>query len=1022
MEKYKEYYNTTSICLNCDYEGYFDGKCPQCGNENILTGKSLQTISTPIKGYSALMNAYYDTIDLSLYLKSGLMPSVKMSGTNAEEQVKLLVTSPLSPVAVNVEDIKNVSLATANSAVLSMAKIIVKSTYKVEIKTSTLSEDKIWSGQFIVTNYSDETDTAVSDTITVTINNDVEEFIRQKIEKALNKEDTDDYSISGLFEKDYEEFCTELKKYALNPLKSFYDACDACLSILIVQGAGNKDEKPDLYKSLYEPYYNKSSAIADEIKIREDEIAIIEGIYDETDEDNKVLIAEGLQANIEECKSQIQDTLDFEGYLGEELWLEFCSYRREDKYSNENYISDGLNNAELFKSALEFINVAENEIYKSSELQHSISATLNNLLAIPKFKILVKSFKTGNWIRVQVDEKIYKLRLLEYDISFGDFDNISVEFSDTTKIKNGTTDVQDVFSQASSMASSYDSVKRQAKKGNVARSTIDQWLVDGLNTANVQIQSNDNEDIIITKSGLLARSYDDITETYSPEQLKITHNIMAYTDDNWKTVKQAIGKHSYKLYDNNEGSFVNKIGYGMNSDFVNAGIVSGSQIIGGDIYSDNYSKTDAKGSYLNLRDGTFSFGGGSLRYENGKLIISSKAADTNITEVNEEWLKTTSVYAQNLQVNAAKVTGKLEAAEIDAGIINSGTITGRDIRGGSLYIGDKATDAYAEIDENGKLTCTGVNITGEIIAMSGSFTDGIFNNCTINDTCTIKGVLDGVTGTFSGTIKGSSIEGALIKGGSLSIGDENGYHAWISEDGVLNANGANINGIINASAGGTICGFYIDDNSIRHTKTAYDEDTNNGVYLGVDGIGLGQGKFYVTDEGYLYADEGEIGGCSIIDGVLKIKNVNISEQLTADKINADDLKVKAANIDGMLTANQINADGITANDVDISGKITSDEGEIGGWKIELNPLTTTALNSIAAPTTYGDSYAQRYRVHLTSKGLFLQQTVAGLNYKPEAYITWGAIFATLLKTIKGNYGQIDTDYYVDDEFSLNYID
>ena len=44
------------------------------------------------------------------------------------------------------------------------------------------------------------------------------------------------------------------------------------------------------------------------------------------------------------------------------------------------------------------------------------------------------------------------------------------------------------------MASSYDSVQRQAQKGNVARSTIDQWIVDGLNSANVQIQSNDNEE------------------------------------------------------------------------------------------------------------------------------------------------------------------------------------------------------------------------------------------------------------------------------------------------------------------------------------------------------------------------------------------------------------------------------------------------------------------------------------------------------------------------------------------------
>ena len=144
------------------------------------------------------------------------------------------------------------------------------------------------------------------------------------------------------------------------------------------------------------------------MKIREDEIAIIEGIWDKADEENPKLIAKGLQQYIEECKNNIRDALDFEKYLDEDLWLELCAYRREDTYSNDTYISDGLNNAQLFERALAFYEVAENEIYKSAELQHSISTSLNNLLAIDKFKPLVDSFDVGNWIRVQVDDKIFK--------------------------------------------------------------------------------------------------------------------------------------------------------------------------------------------------------------------------------------------------------------------------------------------------------------------------------------------------------------------------------------------------------------------------------------------------------------------------------------------------------------------------------------------------------------------------------------------------------------------------------------
>ena len=959
VEKYKDYYNTKSTCLDCNTEGYFYEQCSNCDSKNILTGQKLQTINPTITGYPDLMTAYYNTIDLGLYLKSGLMPNVEMSDTNAEEQLKLLTSSALSPVAVNVENIDNVSLSTANSAVLSMAKVIVKPTYKVEIKSSTLSDSKVWSGQFTVTNYSDETDTATGDIITVSVNNDAETFIKQKIEKALNKENTDDLSISGLFNEEkynYEEFCDELKKYALNPLKSFYDACDACLSILTEQGTGNEDEKPDLYESLYEPYYKKSLAIAKEIKTREDEIAVIEGIYDETNENNKILITEGLQTNIENLQSQIQEELDFEKHLGKDLWLEFCAYRREDKYSNDNYVSDGLNNAELFNKAREFIEVAEEEIFKSAELQHSISATLNNLLSHPKFKPLLKYFKTGNWIRVQIDDKVYKLRLLEYSFNYGDLKNIPVEFSDVTKVKNGTTDVRDIVSQAASMATSYDSVQRQAKKGNTARSTIDQWLVDGLSAANVQIQSNNNEEVLLTKNGLLARSYDDITGTYSPEQLKITHNIMAYTDDNWETVRQAIGKHEYNLYNKDENKFVNEIGYGMNADFVVAGVVSGSQIIGGDIYSDNYSITDATGSYLNLRDGTFSFGGGSLRYENGKLIISSKAADTNITEINEEWLKTTSVYAENLQVNSAKIQGKLTASQIDVGsldadeiigaTIHSKTITSSNFIGGYLLIGDEnKVGDYAEIANNGTLTCTNVNIyggnlqIGKILDEEGNHTgdyyttitndgylksvDGEFENCTITGGSLKMGnsedgysawisVEDGklyaqgavIEGDsyFTGTITASDIIGkSTLKLGEYTDNEGNiGYLTWISEDGVLNATGANIDGIINAVKG-AIGGWNIDTDRISKDNVVL-TTSNDFLYQSLITSAKSPVRIYVSDDDdgmqYITHTDCQTQNYDTIDGriailVIEANKAIQSAQLTdygcSDETYTDDM-------------------------------------------------------------------------------------------------------------------------------------
>lgn len=780
VNKYKGYYNTESTCLKCDHKAIFADACPNCGSTNIISGKMLQTIPTTIKGYASLMNAYYNTIDLALYLESGLMPTVQMSDTSAKQQASLLTASALSPVAVNTTEILSVSEATANSAVLSMAKVIVSPIYKVEIETSDYNKSSFtWTGSFTVTNYSDENDTATTGRISVRVNNESESFIKQKIEKALNKEDTDDLSISGLFKKEYADFCAELKKYGLIPLKSFYDACDACLNILIDQGAGSYSVDPNsLYKKLYVPYYNKSTAIAQEIKLRESEIVVIKGVWNEVDEDNKKLITKGLQQYIEECRDVIQNKLNFESYLGEALWLEFCSYRREDDYTNDNYISDGLGNAELFKKAMEFIEVAEEEIYKSSELQHSISTTLKNLLAIDKFESLIDSFEVGNWIRVQVDDDIYKLRLLEYDIDFGDFHTISVEFSEVTKVKNGITDVESVLSQASSMATSYDSIQRQAKQGDDAKEQINQWLINGLNSALVRIQSNNNEEVVLNENGLLCRSYDDVSESYLSEQFRLTHNIMAYTNDGWNTVSTALGKHDYKHYDSNK-KLQTSTDYGLSSKFVTAGYISGSQIIGGEIYSENYTSTT--GTYINLNEGTFSFAGGKINYNGTNLNLKdvglvwndiNKAIDNSNGDAEDKiqsFITADHIKTLNLTVGNEIKMGS--GAQITWENLPDGIAT-------ESYVTSRGYQTATQVTKITKDTISTVNVLAQNLQV---------NSANINGTITADKVVSNI-----------SISSPSITGGSINIGNGNFV---VTSGGVMTAKGGSFGGTLNAVSG-----------------------------------------------------------------------------------------------------------------------------------------------------------------------------------------------------------------------------
>ncbi|MCD7810254.1 MAG: hypothetical protein LUG91_00115, partial [Ruminococcus sp.] len=556
----------------------------------------LETLDSAIVGYSSLMTAYYNTIDLELYLESSLMPDASLSDTSATEQASLLTSENVSPVAVT--DMSNISLATANSVVLAMAKVVVNSRYQVKVGDSSLIS-QTWTGNFIVTNYSDEDDTATSEEISIEITDDYEEYLLQMIEKELNDDNTDDLSITGLFEKDYDSFCEELKKYCLNSLTSFYDSCQTCLDILIEQGVGSEEtwagSDPNLYDDLYVPYYNKLQAIESEMTLRQEEIDIIVGTYDS---DGNVQ-SRGMQMCIEDERTAIQNILDFKNYIGEELWLEFCAFRREDKYQNDNYISDGLDNSELFSNAIEFIEVAEKEIYKSAELQHSISATLKNLLVIDKFKPLLDYFEIGNWIRISVDDTVYKLRLIGYEIDYDNLDSLSVDFSDVLKTSDGISDKSSLLNQAATMASSYSSTQRQASQGSACSKTLDSWCNNGLDVTNTKIISGASSQSQSWDShGMLFRKYNPLTDTYESTQSKIINSTYAITDDNWKTIRTAIGNFYYT--DPKTGELLSA--YGINGEVLIGNLILGEQL---GIYTEDGSMTfDKDGLIIDTSSGT----------------------------------------------------------------------------------------------------------------------------------------------------------------------------------------------------------------------------------------------------------------------------------------------------------------------------------------------------------------------------------------------------------------------------------
>lgn len=543
--------------------------------------EDLIEITTPIIGYSSLINLYYDVIDFYGYLYNSLLPSVEVDQTTAQEQADLLTTENLSPVAV--QSAEYISLATANSTITAYAKVIIDSArYKVKVKNSSIDGVE-WTGNFTIESYYDDEDTAESKIITVTFNDNYEEFLKQQIEKTLAKSNDEDFSIVGMFNLESVEFSNELKKYSYTHLQIISDACQSCLNILIEQGVTDENSwdytEGNVYEEIYVPFYEKMELINQEIGVRESEINILTGTTDEYGD----IKTKGIRNYIDDIREEILSELDFQSFIGDS-WAELSSFRRESTWSNSNYISDGLTNKELFDNAIHFLEAANKDIYKSSNLQHSISSTLKNLLVLKEFEPLTDYFKIGNWIRIEIDGIIYKLRLIGFDLDYDNLDNLDVEFSDVVQKMGVMSDIESILSQSQSIAKSYSSTKRQAKQGSNSKGVVDNWLESGINATTTKIVNGDNQDIVYDQHGMLFRQYDEITGTYSPLQLKIINSVLAMTNDNWKTSKVGIGEFEYYNPKNQQ----TEIGYG----------IIANQIVGSLLLSEEVGIYNASGSMI----------------------------------------------------------------------------------------------------------------------------------------------------------------------------------------------------------------------------------------------------------------------------------------------------------------------------------------------------------------------------------------------------------------------------------------
>ena len=437
------------------------------------TSVTVEPISS-ITGYSELIEAYYNAIDFGEYLNHSLLPSITNNGTTASEVVAGLTTSTLSPVSVLSTD--SLTLAQASNAVVNYARIKADPLYDIRVVSQELlyvsgTDTYTWVGVLSATNYYDKADTANTGSLQIVVNSNIASYAQNSVMQTLLNKSQGNSAIVGMYTMTDEQLTNALKYYSYQMLQNINDCFVKSIEMLTSIGADKEDNNAH---QVYLLTAGKLSLIAAELAVRETEVGVVDF------KDSTTCMTYLLWDMISDAIA----TMKLENNLTAGQWVELNAFRREADYSNDNYVStsfrrkfdytdsnfvsDSLSNAELIKRAYEFILQAEYKIKENNAYSYNISTNMQNLLVINEFAGLRSQFKVGNWLRVMdTNGKLFKLRLIDYEIDFSNLADLNVNFADVSLNDNKLVQMRKFVDRTQNVVNKFGKSSNQSQSNLV---------------------------------------------------------------------------------------------------------------------------------------------------------------------------------------------------------------------------------------------------------------------------------------------------------------------------------------------------------------------------------------------------------------------------------------------------------------------------------------------------------------------------------------------------------------------------
>ena len=434
------------------------------------------------------------------------------------------------------------------------------------------------------------------------------------------------------------------------------------------------DNEPDKVspKMMFETLTAKYSVMADYI----DEL-----IKDYTD---KVAALKVEQNHTQLGITTINGICNFKNYLGDDLYYEFLSFKREQVYSNDNFTSETIDEATLMKNVEELILDAKEEAAKACQFEHTITMSLSNLMSLIQYADVYDAFALGNYFRIRIDGKDIKLRIISMSIDFENIESCEITFADASIVTNEASKIGSTIKQAASLATSYETAKKQIDK-NIS-TAFNKMLDEGLSMTQTHIMSTNNAEVIFDNCGLLGRQFNTDTNNYEPSQTRLNGRGLLFTNDNWKTVHTAIGEIIWNGEQTTGIIAKNLIGEMIIGNNLEISNQSGSYTITNDGFKmtqgTKYIEMNPSKPYFKLNNGSetlFDFNGdgnGNLTFGSSVKLNWANIEDqpdildpNTVTEITRNTITTETLVANNLTAGSVITKTDEYRTAIQAGVM-----------------------------------------------------------------------------------------------------------------------------------------------------------------------------------------------------------------------------------------------------------------------------------------------------------------------------------------------------------------